>query len=202
MIFDVVDLTDPMLKHTQADLKALGRSTILTYYKLSNGVGQMVEDLCRLLGKPPPIEKFDPYAPMARTAAQMIQAYAAAPNRIEALRIWGHGDIGAQNISAGMNSHALKYNRTGLSMDAVWENETTLRRLTTFFARGSRAELRGCATGRGADGVAFMKKLASVWNTKVYAAVELQPGTGLDWFGPVYEVTSAGDARLASGPKI
>jgi hypothetical protein len=202
MIFDVVDLTDPMLKQTQADLKALGRSTILTYYKLSNGVGQMVEDLCRQLGKPPAIEKFDPFAPAPRTAAEMIKTYAGAPNRIEALRIWGHGDIGMQNISAGMNGHALKYNRTGLSMDAVWENETTLRRLKGRFSPGGRAELRGCATGRGADGVAFMKKLAEVWNAKVYAAVELQPGTGLDWFGPVYEVTPGGRALLTSGPKI
>ena len=173
MVIDVIDVTDPLLTRTQVALERLGRSKILTYCSMSNGVGQMVVDICRLLSW----------------------------KQIEALRIWGHGDIGGQNISAGTDGSGVVAHRTGLSPAVASEERAVLERLTPYFMPNARVELRGCAVGRGADGVAFLKRLADIWKVNVIGAVELQPGTGLDWYGPVYEVGKNG-ARFGSGPKI
>jgi len=204
VIIDVIDITDPMLVQTQVALGRLGRSKILTYRSMSNGLGQMVEDICRLLGTPSQPPRFELGKPAPRTTADMIKAFGAVSHKIDALRIWGHGDIGGQNISAGTDGSGVLAHRTGLSPSVVRREEAVLRRLTPYFAPNGRVELRGCAVGRGFDGIKFLQQLADVWGVKVYGAVELQPMVGLDWFGPVYEVPQKdkGEPRLGSGPNI
>jgi hypothetical protein len=203
VIIDVIDITDPLLNDTKTRLDGLGRSKILTYRSMSNGLGQMVEDICRIFGTPSEPPRFDFGKPAPRTAAEIIQAY-GIDHRIDALRIWGHGDIGGQNISAGTDGSGVLPHRTGLSPPVVRREQGVLRRLCPYFAPNGRAELRGCAVGRGFDGTKFLQELADIWRVKVYGALELQPGTGLDWYGPVYEVPprDRGEPRLVSGPKI
>jgi hypothetical protein len=204
MVIDVIDITDPLLIQTQTALERLERSKILTYRWMSNGLGQMVEDICRLLGTPSPPPRFKLGTPTPRTAAEMFKAYGGAFNKIDALRIWGHGDIAGQNISAGKDGSGVVAHRTGLSLVVVRREEAVLRRLAAYFMPSSRVELRGCAVGRGFDGIQFLQELAEIWKVKVYGALELQPGTGLDWYGPVYGVPpkGRGEPRLEGGPKI
>lgn len=202
MIIDVIDITDPKLVQTREDLERLGRSKILTYRSMSNGLGQMVTDICRLLGTPPQPPRFELGKPAYRTTADMIKALGTVRRMMDALRIWGHGDVGGQNISAGTDGSGVLAHRTGLSPGVVRRDEAVLGRLTPYFASNGRVELRGCAVGRGFDGIDFLKQLARIWGVKVYGPVELQPIAGLDWFGPVYEVTPNGEHRLGSGPRI
>lgn len=199
MLIDVIDVTDPLLVMTKVALEQRGRSKVLTYQSMSNGIGQMVEDICRLLG---PQARFDPRAPVPRTAAEQISALTSGPRKIEALRIWGHGDIGAQNISAGKDGSGVVPHRTGLSPQSVRRERAALERLRPYFTSNGRAELRGCAVGRGFDGVDFLKQLAQLWHVTMYGAVELQPGTGLDWYGPVYQVSPSGESRIGSGVPV
>src|SRR5258708_10333059 len=91
MDIDVIDLTDPRLNPTAADLQTLGKSKVLTYCAMSNGLNQMVHDIMAI----------------------------ANPGSINALRIWAHGTPSVVGISSGDDPRLIRLHLTGISPGAL-----------------------------------------------------------------------------------
>jgi hypothetical protein len=172
-VIDVVDVTDPSLMHTVRDLETTG-SIVLVLGGMCGGVAQMVNMIIR----------------------------SAFLGCIDVLRIWSHGDIAKQSVSCGQDGEHFVKERAGIWNGNIKELTPILEKLRPYFAQGARVELRGCAVGRGYDGDDFLKKLARLWGVTIHAPVELQPISGLSWFGMVKRVTPAGSVYPGSGEPV
>ena len=158
MEIDVVDITDSKLKPTVTELQNRGKSTVLPYAAMSNGLNKMVHDV---MG-------------------------AAAPGTVNVLRIWAHGTPSVVGISSGDDPRLIRVHLTGISPGAFESPHQELEKLKPYFATGGRLELRGCQTGAGADAEKLMRQLADLLGVEVHASPEDQPITGLIWFGRVF----------------
>ena len=168
MNIDVIDMTDPNVGNdVTACLNNLGVvSTQLPLYGMSNGLAQMVSSV-----------------------------QGAATSAIQALRIWGHGGPGQQNITGGRAGSAPQ-DFAGLTAD----NFTQLQPLVPLFDPGGWVELRGCSVGAGAAGAALLLDLASLFNVSVYGANIEQSGS--DWEGPVTCASPSGALSTCAGPDV
>lgn len=167
MDIDVVDVSDPRLMPTKTGLEKIGKSKVLSYCFMSNGVNQMVHDIMGI----------------------------AAPNSIKVLRIWAHGTQGVVGISSGDDPRLIRLHLSGISPKVFDSPYQELGKLRPYFASGARIELRGCETGASADGEKLMKNLAELLGVEIHASPEDQPGTGFDWYGVVY-VAKPGRSQL------
>ncbi len=171
MIIDVLDMEDPVLGGNRCQwLEYLGaRSVKINMYGMSNGVGQMIEDI--------------------------IQR--AAIGNLNVLRIWSHGGPGMQNVSAGASgSGAVHW--ASISVANIGQISDTLGRLTFYFAPHARAELRGCNVAQGASGERLLSQLARIWAVTVQAGTIVQttgrwsgPVVQADPYGNLSSVTGS-----------
>jgi hypothetical protein len=168
MFIDVIDMTDANLGNSRAaGLSNLGVvSTQLPLYGMSNGLAQMVS---------------------------AVQGAATSP--IQALRIWGHGGPGSQNVSAGASGDADQ-DFAGITAD----NFPQLKPLAPLFDHGGWVELRGCSVGAFPDGAVLLLDLASLLNVFVYGAELVQ--TSVAWSGPVACATPSGALSSCVGPDV
>lgn len=172
MEFDVVDTTDPKLVQTVTDLEKRGKSTVLSYCAMSNGLNQMVDDIIRLSGY----------------------------GKVSVLRIWAHGTPSVVGISTGVDPRLIKHHLTGISLNALRSPHQRLGDLKPYFATKGRMELRGCQTGNGDDGRQLLKDLVAILGIEVHAPIDDQAITGLDWYGPVRMLKpGAPDVTIGSG---
>lgn len=158
MEIDVVDVTDPRLNPTVTELQKRGKSTVLTYCAMSNGLNQMVHDIMTV----------------------------AKPGSITVMRIWAHGTPSVVGISSGDDPRVIRMHLTGISPGAMANPAQELGKLKPYFAAKGRLELRGCETGAGADGEKIMDDLADLLGVEVHASPDDQNMTGLAWFGRVF----------------
>ncbi|MBL8125800.1 MAG: DUF4347 domain-containing protein [Pyrinomonadaceae bacterium] len=157
MEFDVVDTTDPKLVQTVTDLETRGKSIVLSYCAMSNGLNQMVDDIMRR-------SEF---------------------GKVKVLRIWAHGTPSVIGISSGTDPRLIRVHLTGISPGALSSPYHRLADLKPYFAQNARIELRGCQVGAGSDAEKIMRQIADMLNVDVHAPVDDQAITGLDWYGPV-----------------
>jgi Domain of unknown function (DUF4347) len=168
MNIDVIDMTDPNVGNDVTTcLNSLGVvSTQLPLYGMSNGLAQMVSSVQEV-----------------------------ATEAIQALRIWGHGGPGSQNVTGGAAGNAAQ-DFAGLNTD----NFGQLRPLAPLFHPNGWVELRGCSVGAGAEGAALLLDLAALFNVSVYGATTTQSGS--DWEGPVTRATPSGSLSTGVGPDV
>jgi len=86
---------------------------------------------------------------MSNGVARMVSsvANAASAGAIDAVRILGHGGLGAQALSGGASGD---YDFAGISVTNFSQSAGALQQLTPLFSPSGRAELWGCSIG--ADG--------------------------------------------------
>lgn len=175
MEIDVVDVTDPRLQPTVTDLEKRGKSTVISYCAMSNGLNQMVYDVTKV----------------------------ASLHSVTVLRIWAHGTPSVVGISSGEDPRLIRVHLTGISPGAFASPYQKLGTLKPYFANGARLELRGCQTGAGGDAEKLMNQLAELLGVEVHASPEDQPGTGLAWFGRVFVARpGGGPLRTTSGVEV
>ena len=165
MIVDVIDMEDPILGADRAaQLGRLGAHSIkLRMYGMSNGVGQMIQDL----------------------------ASSVPAGRLQVLRIWSHGRSGGQTISGGHGGEAFRVAHwTGISVANLDVLAPTLARLKTLFLPSGRVELRGCEVASGSDGRTLLLRLAKIWGVPVLAGIALQYRA--EWDGNVTRASPSG----------
>ena len=120
------------------------------------------------------------------------------PHSLWALRIWGHGGCGLQNVSAGQDAYYGSEWQAGISTDNLDALEDTLAPLRPLFvSEKARLELRGCLSGFSSAGTALMLKLASMLKIRVHAASDFQ--SGIRWVGKVWEANPYGFVRAIQG---
>jgi len=133
---------------------------------------------------------------MSNGLAQMVSSVQdAATIAIQALRIWGHGGPGQQNVTGGAAGSAPR-DFAGITAD----NFTQLQSLVPLFDPSGWIELRGCSVGAGGAGAALLLDLASLFNISVYGANIEQSGT--DWEGPVTCASPSGALSTCAGPDV
>ncbi len=170
LAINALNLVDPDVKNIDAALRKRGDQIIFSYGGMSNGVGQMVEDVRNVAGL----------------------------RSIQVLRIWSHGQPGGQAVSAapGINPQGQ---RAGIAMTNYKDIAGDLGQLAPCFTAGGRLELRGCNVAVGSTGEDLLKALARLLQVDVYAQIENQPIGPVDWTGPVLRATPAGMVFRTSG---
>jgi hypothetical protein len=174
MVIDCIDMTDPAVgADVIAALNAASvASTQIQFYGMSNGVAQMVSSV----------------------------ANAASAGAIDALRIWGHGGPGSQNVTGGADGASTDQDFAGVSGANFSQTAGVLKQLTPLFSSSGRAELRGCSVGAGLDGNVLLLDLAALWNVPVYGGDVDQSGG--DWSPPVSCAAPGGALSTTSGPAL
>ena len=172
MYIDVIDMTDSNLGNSRIQgLNNLSvASTQLQFYGMSNGVQQMVSSVQSALGG----------------------------NSIDALRIWGHGGPGLQNVTAGASGSSANSDFSGITTDNF--TQLGLQQLAPLFGSGAWVELRGCSVGAGGAGNALLLDLASLLGVPIYAG-EVTQWT-VDWSPPVTVGYPSGGIACAQGPLL
>lgn len=169
MIIDTIDMAANVGPGIKKRLKDWNViSTVLEFHGNSNGVGVMVNDVIKA---------------------------AKSPQSIDALRIWGHGTHGYQGVSSGWGRGDFHWGGIGLA--DIDDYKSTLALLTPYFAKNSRAELRGCSVSGEEEGEQLLQALAKIWKVPIHAS-----STGLDtldWKPPVVEATPDGVLRCITG---
>ena len=175
MIIDVIDMEDPALgRDRKAQLERLGASSHkLEMYGMSNGVGQMIREIAKLV----------------------------SPGRLQVLRIWSHGRAGGQTISGGHGGEPYRLAHwTGISIANLGALTPTLSPLKALFAAGGRAELRGCEVADGPDGEHLLVGLARIWGVPVLAGLATQYRA--EWDGTVVQASPTGGLTCVSPTTI
>ncbi|MGA2795189.1 MAG: DUF4347 domain-containing protein [Roseiarcus sp.] len=174
MVIDCIDMTDSALGASRiaALNAACVASTQLQFYGMSNGVTQMVSAVVN----------------------------AASAGAVDALRIWGHGGPGSQNVSSGASGDSTDQDFAGVSVTNFGQTAGVLQQLTPLFSASGRAELRGCSVGADGAGRALLLDLASLWNINVYGGDVIQIGG--DWSPPVTCAAPSGALSTTSGPAL
>ena len=148
-------------------------SIILRIPKMQNGVAYMVNQL-------------------RRTVRQ---------RNLWVLRIWGHGNVGMQLVSAGEEATYGEDWGAGISVFNFPTLASTLAKLQPLFVSDkARIELRGCIAGFGSFGSSLMLKLARTCGCRVHASEDYQAGN--NWRGPVWEANPYGTMRKIHGYDI
>ncbi len=106
-------------------------------------------------------------------------------NKIKVLRIWSHGwthyaderDYPNGNFTVGTNN---------IRVETFEQFRKELDRLTSYFAKPARVELRGCSPAKG-NGKDLMVKLAQLWGVDIHGSTEKQEL--IFWKLPVYVAT-------------
>ncbi len=120
-------------------------------------------------------------------------------NKIKALRIWSHGwthltdnsqfdDYPNGNILVGDEN---------IRMETFEKHKTELNRLTIYFSKTGRAELRGCRPAKG-NGKQMMTELAKVWGVEVHGSDKSQ--WLITWTPPVYFAKPSGSSGILQNP--
>ncbi len=174
MVIDCIDMTDAGLGASRiAGLNAACvASTQIQFYGESNGVTQMVSSVLS----------------------------AASAGTLDALRIWGHGYPGGQNVTGGADGDTADQDFAGMSGANFNQTVGVLQQLKPLFSASGRAELRGCSVGAGADGNVLLLDLASLWNVPVYGGDVVQ--FSADWTPPVTCASPSGACSTTSGPPL
>jgi len=160
LVIDVIDMEDSTLgQHRQSRLDSRGvRSTRIIMYGMSNGVGQMVQDILSV----------------------------APCGGVTVLRIWSHGREGGQTVSGGhAGEEGRMQHWTGISVGNIDALRDQLARLNPAFAPGARVELRGCSVGGGSAGEQLLQRLSQIWGVTVQGGTVTQ--YNIDWDPPVYQ---------------
>jgi hypothetical protein len=170
---NVLNTVDGAVAQLEKNLRSVSNQIILKYGGMANGVGQMATDI--------------------KERAQ--------PGTLKVLRIWSHGYPGAQAVSFHPKV-SPKGQRAGISVSNYFQVQPALAQLSPYFARGGRAELRGCSVMGGYDGVELLTTLARLWHVDVYGAVSPQDIGPIDWCGLAMRVTPQGNTFKTSGIPI
>ena len=80
--------------------------------------------------------------------------------------------------------------------------ETSLQRLSPYFAPGARVELQACSVGKGTDGEKFLLGLARVWGVRVQARPGTCPLRSVQFDSVVYEANPQGGLICVTGTEI
>ncbi len=177
--FDVVDLGDTGFKPIHDKLVALGRTTVIGYYPMSNGAAKMANDVLRQAG----------------------------PGGAGVVRIWGHGVPGVVAVSAGDDWYNIRNHHSGFGVVKEYETGTMFNNLSdiaplaTAMGPKSRLELRGCSVVSGPYGVMFGKALAKMLKCWVYASSEFSFVERLEWVPPIHAFPPGGATMMENvGP--
>jgi hypothetical protein len=129
------------------------------------------------------LEDFAKYAPAAIPVLTVRNAVNTLLDvsgilKMDRLRIFGHGQPGAQWVGAGfgsgdpdfhrMNAQAIRFEGTAL------KDRDLLAQLVGRFTPGGLVELHGCSVGVTRLGEGLTRALAQLWNVRVRAATEAQ----------------------------
>ena len=173
MEMNVVDTGDSLMVRPLLTLRDLGQSVIDTNRLVSNGVGQMIDDV---------IER------------------ARRPKVITVLRIYSHGMSGATNVAGGQVDASDVWG--GIALSNVQALRGTLGRLTPYFSPGARVEFHGCEVAEGSDGEKLLRELARIWQVRVQASARGSPISALNFTGAVVEADPAGGLRTVVGVPV
>lgn len=172
MEINVVDTVDPGLMKVVMTLRNLGQK-VVEIPPGNDAVHRMVDAIIRLAG---------------------------SPSSITVLRLYAHGSSGAINVAGGEYSEEEQLST--LTLANLPKLETTLRRLSPYFASGARVELQGCSVATGTDGEKFILGLARVWGVRVQARPKGCPLGTVQFQGAVYEANPQGGLICVPGTEI
>lgn len=114
------------------------------------------------------------------TVSDMVNKVAgrAGAQKIELLRLFGHGNEGLQTLGGGYvgtQPDFTKLNAQAIFLNgAVLSHQASLGKLQGKFDTKAVVELHGCLVGRGAKGQALCTALARFWNVIVRAGIDDQ----------------------------
>jgi hypothetical protein len=150
MIINVIDMVDGSGQYVKQYLVQCKNSNFIELYGMSNGLHEMKN---RIIST-------------------------ASPFSIKALRIFGHGGPGWQNVAAGTSDSSRCSHDSAITASAL----QNLAVLGPYFDTNARVELRGCSVA--GDRGRMISALAQLWKVRVQAATCDQKGL-LEWYSVV-----------------
>jgi hypothetical protein len=150
MIINVIDMVDGSGQYVKNYLVQCGDRNFIELYGMSNGIHEMKN---RIISTAPLFS-------------------------VTALRIFGHGGPGWQNVAAGTSDSGQCSHGSAVTVNAL----QNLAVLGPYFDTYARVELRGCSVAR--DGGRMISALAQLWKVRVQAATSDQKGL-LEWYNVV-----------------
>jgi hypothetical protein len=125
---------------------------------------------------------------------------ARRPHTVEVLRLYGHGDEGAINVTGGTTDVASDW--AGIDLKNVNNLAPQLLRLRPYFTPNARVELQACLVANGRDGETLLQELARIFQARVQAKATKFILSTVQFSGPVVEADPRGGLRTVEGSEV
>ncbi|MEO0669738.1 MAG: DUF4347 domain-containing protein [Pseudomonadota bacterium] len=179
IVVNVFDLWDP---RKAKSMKIVKDGAAIPLGGMSNGVGQMVTEITRLVSNP--------------------------PKKVRLLRIFSHGGEGVMAVSMGNGADPgyKPENRASIDVNNFSLIKADLAKLKDHFSANALVELHGCSVGGGTPGDKLLQSLADLWGVRVKAGTMVQfsgnAGNQVKFEGPTKTASPGGKAPASNGESM